>query len=300
VQQYFIYRGAQAQLASTGANAERQEQTWRLTQIRLDAGVATPIDVQRAKSQYYATLARVPPLEQLLKGAQHRLAVLTGVGTWQQNSSPLFAGLLAELKAPAEIPPLPEAAQWQVGPGTILRQRPDILAAEFALRQATANIGVAQAQWYPKITFLGDIGLAADAAEDVGGSDSLFSLLGVRLQWAGLGMMRVNNRVKRAKILAETAHAQYKKTVLLAFEEVENALVNYQSRQAVAQHLTQGATAAKRAADLAQARYEGGVIGFIEVLDAEKRQLDIETELAAAKTQEAIAAVAVMRSLALR
>lgn len=292
VEQYFLLRGAQAQLLATGENAKRQRETWQLTQSRLDAGVATPIDVQRAKSQYYATLAGVPPLGQQVKAAQHRLAVLSGRGTWQET----LPALLDQVPMPA----LPDEVQLTVNPQTLLRARPDILAAEQALKKATAHIGVVQAQWFPKISFLADVGMASENADDLFSSDSVFSLLGVSVQWSGLGFARVNNRVERAEIDAELAHAHYKKIVLLAFEEVENALGHYHSAKNITAHLTLSAQAAQKAAALAQARYEGGVIGFIEVLDAEKRQLDIETQLALAQTQEAVAVVALLKSAAMR
>lgn len=291
VEQYFLLRGTQAQLSATRENAKRQHETWRLTQSRLDAGVATPIDVQRAKSQYYATLAGVPPLAQQVKRAQHRLAVLTGRGTWQS--------VLPALEVETPMPGIPASMQWDITAQKVLQGRPDILAVEQAVKQATANIGVAKAQWFPKISFLADVGFASENLDDLTDSDSVFSLLGVNIQWAGLGISRVNNRVKRAEIAAELAHAEYKKVVLLAFEEVENALGNYQSTQAITEHLRLSAQAAQKAAELAQARYEGGVIGFIEVLDAEKRQLDIETQLALAKTQEAVAVVTLLKSAAM-
>ncbi|MEJ2754957.1 MAG: TolC family protein, partial [Gammaproteobacteria bacterium] len=147
---------------------------------------------------------------------------------------------------------------------------------------------------------LADAGLASENVSDLGDGDSVFTLLGVGVQWSGLGVFRVKNRVKRAKALAEQAHAEYKKVVLLAFEEVENALVNHRSTRAITQSLALSAEAARSAARLARERYEGGVIGFIEVLDAEKRLLDLESQLAAAKTQEALAVVALMRSVALQ
>ncbi|MEJ2681765.1 MAG: efflux transporter outer membrane subunit, partial [Gammaproteobacteria bacterium] len=291
VRYYFILRGTQSQLASTRTNAQGQRETWELTQSRFEAGAATPIDVQRAKSQYYATLAALPPLERTIVAAQQRLAVLTGVESapWRER-----------LKASTPLPVIPDPAQWDITPQRILQHRPDVLAAEARLHQATADIGVVQAQWYPRLTLLADAGLASENVSDLGDGDSVFTLLGVGVQWSGLGVFRVKNRVKRAKALAEQAHAEYKKVVLLAFEEVENALVNHRSTRAITQSLALSAEAARSAARLARERYEGGVIGFIEVLDAEKRLLDLESQLAAAKTQEALAVVALMRSVALQ
>jgi len=111
-------------------------------------------------------------------------------------------------------------------------------------------------------------------------------------------LTRRHLKVRRAQIEAEIAYEQYRKTVLQAFEEVENALAGYQSTKDVTRDLTQSAQAAKKAAQLAQRRYEGGVIGFIEVLDAERRQLEIEYQLAGAQTLAALAVVNLYLSLA--
>ncbi len=289
VRQYCLLRGVQAQLLATRGNAARQKDTWSLTQSRLDAGVATPVDVARAKSQYYATLSSVPPLESQQKQALHRLSVLTG-----QSARATYQDLIK----PKKMPLLPLVSEISLNPNNVLKKRPDVQAAEANLRRAVADIGVKQALWFPKITLLGDLGLASENLNDLSEGASVFNLFGVRISWAILGFTRLDVIASRAELNADIAYKEYKQKVLLALEEVENALVAYESTQSVTQYLEQSATAAKQATELAQQRYEGGVINFIEVLDVERRQLEIENELAGAKTQAALAMVNLYLSLA--
>ena len=137
---YFELRGAQEELAVAHRNADNQRETVKITQARADGGRGTDLDVAQAKAQLNSTLASIPPLEAAIAHAIHRLGVLTG----QQPTA-----LTAELREPAPLPAIP--ALVSIGkPETLLRRRSDVRAAERSLAAATASIGIATADLFPR------------------------------------------------------------------------------------------------------------------------------------------------------
>ena len=162
---YFELRGAQNELAVLRRNADNQTETLKITQARLDAGGGTELDVAQARAEVNNTLAAIPPVESAIAHAIHRLGVLTG----RQPEA-----LADELGNPAPLPALPELVA--IGnPDQLLRRRPDIRAAERNLAAATARIGVAVADLFPRVTFNGAIGLEATSFSGLArpGSDTI-------------------------------------------------------------------------------------------------------------------------------
>ena len=148
---YVELRGLQERLRVARENAENQRETLRLVDVRLAAGRGTEFDTSRARAQLESTLARVPALEAAVAVTQHRLAVLTG-------NAP--GALIAELDAAVPLPALPDRLD-PATPGDLLRRRPDVAAAEARLHAATARIGVATADLFPRFTLAGLIGSQA-------------------------------------------------------------------------------------------------------------------------------------------
>ena len=285
---YFELRGIQEQLRVARANADNQAETLALTESRLDAGSGTELDVARARAQLTFTRSRIPALEAAMLAAAHRLAVLNG-------REP--AAFLAELETPGSEPDLPEAVA--VGtPAELLRRRPDILAAERRLASATARIGVATADLFPRVTFNGSFGFAASDLGDLFTSRSETYAFGPSISWAFLDVGRVRARIAASDADAETNLALYEGTVLRALEETENALVAYSRAQLEGEQLKQSAEASTTAAVLARRRYEGGAADFLQVLDAERTLLDAEDRLAQSRTRTATALVAVYKAVA--
>ena len=164
---YFVLRGLQDQLALTQRNAENQENTLKLTRNRLEAGRGNELDTSRAEAQWQTTLASIPSLETTIATTIYRLSVLTG-------RQP--AALTERLTPIQAMPPLP--ALNAIGtPEQLLRRRPDVRVAERRLAAATARIGVAEGDLFPKVTMMGEIGYSAGTFADFGDERSaLFQL----------------------------------------------------------------------------------------------------------------------------
>jgi NodT family efflux transporter outer membrane factor (OMF) lipoprotein len=284
---YFDLRGAQNQLAVARQNAETLQQTLELTQALLAAGRGTELDVSRAEAQLNGTLAIIPPMETRIARDLHRLGVLIG----QQPIA-----LVTALSAPLPLPGLP--ALIALGnPQDLLRRRPDIRIAERNLAAATARVGVATADLFPRITVLGSIGVEAGSLKGFGqGGIEAFSI-GPSIFWAAFDLGRVRARIRAADARTEATLAQYEQRVLLALEETENTLVDFQRQQARRDFLRASAQASQKASSLARLRYQFGVADFLAVLDAERTRLIAEDLLADSETRTALALIAVYKAL---
>ena len=284
---YFELRGLQNQLAVAIKNAENQTKTVEITQIRLEGGRGTELDTSRAMAQLDSTRAIIPPLEAGIYRAIHRLSVLTGQ---------LPDALTKSLSQTAPLPKIPETIQ--IGnPAELLRRRPDIRIAERSLAAATASIGVATADLFPRVTFVGTIALEASMLSAVGAKGSDSYSLGPRISWAALDLGHVYARIKAANANAESSLAQYQQTVLNALEETENALENYNRERARQALLASAAQASIKAEELAHLRFNEGVSDFLTVLDTELRLLQDQDKLAQSETATATALAAVYKAL---
>lgn len=287
-QAYFELRGRQAQLAVARGNAENQQGSLELVTARLDAGRGTEFDTVRARALLESTRSRIPALESEVAITMHRIAVMTG-------RTP--EALVAELETPLALPVLldPIAAG---APGELLRRRPDVAAAESRLEAATARIGVATADLFPRFTLSGLIGSQSADAGDLFERDSETRVVALGVDWSFLDVGRVRARIAAAEAGAEENLARYEQTVLRALEETENALVRYRHARAELGHLQSAAEAGARGAELARLRFEGGLVDFLQVVDAERARLDAEDQLAQSQARTANALVSIYRALA--
>jgi multidrug efflux system outer membrane protein len=284
---YFELRGEQAELAVLQRNAVNQQQTVDLTNSLLDAGRGTELDTARAKAQLDSTLAEIPPLRATVEKSIHRLSVLTG----REPDA-----LSAVLSPPGILPQLPQMAA--VGdPAGLLRRRPDIRIAERQLAASTAQIGVAVGDLFPKVTFNGNFGYAAGDLAALGTAGSKTFLIGPSISWAAFDLGRVRARIAGARAGADADLASYEQTVLKALEETENALVTHARARDRLVQLTAAAQERDTAAQIARARYEGGLVGFLDVLDAERAQLTAQDQLAQSRTDAATSLIAVYKAL---
>jgi NodT family efflux transporter outer membrane factor (OMF) lipoprotein len=284
---YVDLRGTQERLRVARENADNQMQTLQIVQKRFDAGRGSDFDIARAREQYESTLARVPALEARIAVDEHRLAVLAG-------NQP---GTLPGLDAPKPLPALPAS----IDPGTpanLLRRRPDVAAAEYRLHAATARVGVATADLFPRLSIVGLIGTQAFAASSLFTADSQASLIAFGVDWSFLDVGRVRARIVAARSDAAGSLAQYQQTVLLALEDTENALIIYARAQAEDKQLERAANDGAEAARLARIRYQEGLIDLFEVLDAERQMLQAQDAFADGRTRSANAAVSLYRALA--
>jgi len=284
---YFELRGEQARLEVARRNVVNQQETLHLSDARLDAGRGTELDTSRARAQLSTTLSTIDPLEAALSRSIHRLSVLTG-----HEPNALQPVLIAQ----RELPPLPQTVA--VGdPATLLRRRPDIRIAERQLAASNARIGVAVGELFPKVTFVGSVGLDAASLSGLGSSQSRAYTIGPGISSAAFDLGRVRAQVAAQRARTDTALAQYEQTVLRALEETENALVTHARTRDELLHAADAAEASATAARLARTRYEGGAVDFLEVLDAERTQLEAEDHLAQSRTDAATSLVAVYKAL---
>ena len=284
---YFELRGEQTQLAVAQANVKNQEQVLQLTQAQRSAGSGTDLDVARAQSQLSTTLSTIGPTEASISRSIHRLGVLTG------REPDALTGLLS---APHDLPPLPHVVP--VGsPADMLRRRADIRAAERNLAASTDLVGVAVSNLFPKVTFNGNFGFGAATPAGLGASGSSSYTIGPGISWAAFDLGRVHEQIAGAKAGAVIALDQYHGTVLNALEETEDALVTHARDRDQLEHAQDAASASATAARLAKIRYEGGLVDFLSVLDAERTELQAEDALAQDRTEAATSLIAVYKAL---
>jgi outer membrane protein, multidrug efflux system len=283
---YFELRGAQQQLVVAERNAANQRRALDLVQARLDAGRGTALDTARAEAQIETTLSMVPPLEAAVARARHRIEVLVG----------RQPGKMSELDSIAPMPSLPADLAMD-DPASLVRRRPDLRVAERQLAATSALIGVATAELFPIITLNGSIGVQALDFDGLGDSGNDYRRFGPSLSWSFLDVGRVRQRIKAAGARHEEAYANYEQTVLLALEDVENALSDYGRQRRRQEHLAAAARASVMAADLATQRFEGGVSDFLAALDANRTAFEAEDLLAQSQTATATALVALYKAL---
>lgn len=284
---YFELRGYQHRLEVARRNADNQSESLRITSARLDAGRGTKLDTSRATAQLSATLATIPDLEAAATRSMLRLGVLTG-------HSP--ETLIAELSEPRALPQLP--ATHAIGtPETLLRRRPDIRVAERQLAAATARIGIAVGDLFPRISFVGRWGFDAVDSADIGNASSEAFSFGPSIQWAAFDLGRVRQRIDQREAAADGALARYEQTVLRALEETDASLTDFTKALSKQEHLRDSAAASSEAAMLARARFDNGSADFLTVLDAERSVLEAEDQLARSETQTATALLATYKAL---
>jgi multidrug efflux system outer membrane protein len=284
---YFELRGFQQQLDVARRNVVNQQSTLDLATVRLQAGSGTEFDSARAQAQLSSTLGTIGPLEAAVARSIHRLSVLVG-------REP--GALRAELSPPHDLPALPGIVP--VGdPAGLLRRRPDIRVAERDLAGATANVGVAVADLFPRVTFTGTAGYVATSSGGLGDSGSDSYVLAPGISWAIFDLGHVQARIGAAKARNQGALLRYEKTVLNALEETEDSLVTHARARDRLVHDEAAVRASNTAAGLARVRYENGASDFLQVLDAERTLLESEDQLARSRTEAATSLIAVYKSL---
>jgi outer membrane protein, multidrug efflux system len=284
---YVELRGAQYQLAVARRNVDNQAQTAQLTQLLLDNGRGTQLDVSRAKAQLETTRASIPPLEAQVARAIHRLGVLTGR---------LPTALETQLAEVAPVPALP--ASIAIGdPAGLLRRRADVRAAERRLAAQTARVGIATADLFPRVTLTGAAGFLSASGADFGDSGSSYYQAGPFLSWGAFDLGRVRARIHAAEANVDASLANYERTVLEVLEETENSLVDVARSREREASLAAATTASEDAVSLARVRFQNGVDSFLNVLDAERRLFETQSTHAAAATDTALAAVRLYKAL---
>lgn len=284
---YLELRGLQNQLAVAQRNATNQRETLKLTESLLQGGRGTELDTSRARAQLNTTLAAIPLIESNIRRDIHRLSVLIG-------EQPQV--LLGDLLKSRPMPALPSIVR--IGnPADLLRRRPDIRAQEFQLEAATARVGVAAADLFPRVTFNGRVALQAETLSGITKSGADTYSFGPSITWAAFDLGRVKAQIDASKARNRQQLAEYEKTVLGALEETENSLTEFGRQRARRDFLREASAASQQAAKLARERYQNGVADFLTVLDAERVMLEAESLQAESETLTATSLVAIYKAL---
>jgi len=257
---YLTARGYQQRLTITHENISVQKDILDLTRSRYHNGLGSDLDVQQATALLAATESQVPLLETGFQQSVHHLSVLLGQPP---------GALLAEMSAVQPLSSVPPVVPAGL-PSDLLLRRPDVQSAERKLAAATAQIGVATADLFPKFSLTGTLGLGSEATGNWFDYASRYWSAGPTLQWNlfRAGSIRSNIRVQNAR--QEQTLDAYQKTVLTALEDTENALTAYAKEQIRRSALVRSAQADQQALDLSNELYISGLTDFLHVLDSER------------------------------
>lgn len=284
---YVEVRGFQQRLDIARRNIDAQRATVDVAQAKFDAGLTSQLDVAQAKSQLAVTQSQVPVLMTGRDQAVHRIGVLLG-------REP--GALIRDFETVREIPDAPAAVPVGL-PADLLRRRPDVRQAERDLAGATARIGVATADLFPRMTLTGALGQRSEDLSRLFESGSTFWALSPSVSWPIFEGGRIKANIRVAEAREAQALAQYQQSVLGALEEVENALVAFGNERDRWQALQSAVQESRLAVDLANERYSQGVVDFLSVLDSQRRLYVVEDELVQSDRAVTVNLIAIYKAL---
>jgi NodT family efflux transporter outer membrane factor (OMF) lipoprotein len=270
-------------------NIARAEDRVRLTLSRFKQGLAPEGDNLLAQRELEAFSAAIPPLNSAMFEAVSRIGVL--LGTYSGD-------VRRELNKPGALPHTPS----HIRPGQpidLLRRRPDIRQAEWELAAATARIGVAAADLFPRVSITAGVGVQG-GREIPGAHPPVHGLIwsvGPGAYWPLLDFGQLDAAVKQAEYRSGEVFADYRKIVVAAVEEVNTSLMRYRSELEAAYHLSKAVEASRRALDFHTGRYEHGISDFLNVLDAARQKYELEEQYAVARLAVVVAYIALYKAL---
>ena len=284
---YAELRGAEAQIAITNANLASAEEILELTRTRAKGGVVTYLDVENAAAQVESTRAQLPSL------LSQESALIDAIGRLLDQPPQALRGELSHTGPQVFTPPRPPVGLAS----DLARRRPDIRRAEADLHAATANIGVAVAEFYPTFKFNGSVGASALDARKLLEGHSFQYQIGPSVTVPIFDAGRLKSQLELRDAQAREAAINYHKTVLTAWTEVVDALVAYRAEQERHARVRAQAAHQREALALARARYRSGVSPFINVLDAQRSALQAELQEAQSRTTVATNFVTLYKAL---
>ncbi|MDV3256637.1 MAG: efflux transporter outer membrane subunit [Sphingomonas sp.] len=262
---YLELRAIQQLAANARDELSRQQRLEELVAAQRRGGLVTGEELDRRRSERAAAAALVPELEARAEAQIHALSLLTGQAP---------AALRSSLATKAALPPAPSVPPGL--PSDLLRRRPDIRSAERQLAAATADIGVAVADLYPRISLTAAPALVSTALGSLLEWGSRSFAAGAALDWPIFdgGRRRATVEVRNAR--QEQAMVQYRKAVLVALKDVEDALVRIEGDRRQLDELERAVTSAERAEEISLARHRGGLASLAGTLEARQRRLSLE------------------------
>lgn len=284
---YIQLRTLQQQLAVTEAHVSEQEKVLKIAEARFEAMIASMLDVSQARTVYYSTKASLTSLRTSIACAINSLAVLTG------NFPEAMA---ARLSRPAPQPDFAGSIAAGV-PVDLLRRRPDVAEAEFAVASYAAALGIAKKDYLPTLSLKGEVGTQAHRIGKLMTGPSFTYTIAPTLSWTIFDGFARNAAVASAKAQMMEGIDAYNQTLLTAVQEVENAMVTYTNALLYENEINEVVVNARKAFDLSLDRYKQGLDPFINVADSQITLLQYANELVAARGNTLSAAVAIYKAL---
>jgi multidrug efflux system outer membrane protein len=267
---YIDVRSAQHRLAIAHENIELQRALLEIAQDKFETGFTTGLDVARQRAQLATTEAAIPALESAERTAMHALAFLLGLEP---------TALADELSSASSLPDPPPSIPLGV-PSDLLRRRPDVRSAERQLAAATAEIGVATADLFPRFSLTGAAGLDSTSAASLFEWESRYFAISPTISWPIFDGGRIRANIDVRTELQRQALTRYETAVALSLQDVEDALVRYGREGLRRTRLDESARASREALELARQQFETGVVDQLAILDAQRTALAAQDSLA--------------------
>lgn len=284
---YLRLRAIQQQIQVARENHATSLQTLELTQVRLQNGSGNQLDVEQAQVQLDQINALLPVLIDRENRLKNAITLLLGEQPGAFN---------AQLSTKKNLPQLTQIVPMGV-PSDLALRRPDIREAAERLHQATAEIGVAKADYYPRITLTGNAGYQALALSDMGSWSTHMFAIGPSLYLPIFDGGKIKQRVTLSEYRQQEMAIAYQQTVLRAWHEIDDALSDYQAQQLRQIHLVSAVTANQHAFSLARDSYLNGASDFMHVLSTQRALLDLQSAQITSQEETALAVVNLYRAL---
>ncbi len=289
-QTYFQLRGLDHKVDVANKTLATRDESVKLQERRFKAGVISSLDLAQSKSEREAIAAALPALKAAQSQAERALAVLVG-------RSPRDVAA-ARIARPASSVALPNPPAVPTGlPANLLEQRPDLREAEANLQAASAQIGVARAQYYPSISLTGAWGSASEALGDLFSGPALMWNAAASLAQPLVGLKRIDAQVGAAEARSRQAEAAYAKAVQQAFKETLDALNGMSAARDSANAQQRRIDALEQSLKLSELRYKAGQSGYLELLDAQRNLYSTTQDQLDAQVSQLTSSVDVFRAL---
>ncbi|HEV2172096.1 MAG TPA: efflux transporter outer membrane subunit, partial [Nitrospira sp.] len=270
-QAYFDLRQFDMQMDIAQRTLQAWEESVRISQARLRQGMINKLDLDQFEAEREGAAARIAELKRQMIQKENELSVLLG-----RNPGQISRGRLLTEQT---MPPIVPAGL----PSELLQRRPDVIQAEQGLAAATARIGMAKADRFPKLSITGILGIASPQLSRLVAHETFFGAAGPSLAGPLFNAQILGFQQKAAEAQSRQALAQYEQTILTAFREVEDALVGVSTAREQAAAQERQVNALQSALRLANLRYKGGLANYLDVLIAQRSLFDAELSLAATR-----------------
>lgn len=287
---YFNMRALEQQVAVTERNIENYEQSLELMELRYEVGAIDPLNLRQARALTEGARATLPDLQEGLQRTRSALAMLVGYTPLEMLGELSFGEQrLTDIQLPDTLP--------GVLPSELLQRRPDVRAAESYMVAANAQIGVAQASRFPSLNLSAMLGTTALETGDLFESGTETWGLGANLAGPIFDFGRGRLRVESAEAASAQAQTQYQQAVLSALRDSRDAIMLHTFSQQRVEAIGRQAQAVNETLEFAELQYEAGAIGYFELLDAQRQQLNAELAYTQALSQRFIASANLFKAM---